>query len=50
MLSLLIDAFPLLMSTSMTSSSLLSETMRGYAEWFMKLPNGHSPSVAFHGW
>jgi len=39
-LTLLIEAFALLTSTSTTSSSLLSEAMRGYDEWFMKLPNG----------
>jgi hypothetical protein len=36
----LIEAFALLPSTSMTSSSLLPEAVRGYDEWFMKLPNG----------
>jgi hypothetical protein len=36
----LADEVRLLTSASTTSSSLLSEAMRGYDEWFMKLPNG----------
>jgi hypothetical protein len=36
----LMDWFALSTSTVTTSSILLSEAMRGYDEWFMKLPNG----------
>ena len=39
-LTLSIEAFALLTSTSPTSSSLLSEAMHGYDGWFMKMPNG----------
>jgi hypothetical protein len=44
-LMLLIEAFALLTSTSTTSSSLLPDAMRGYDEWFMKLPNGEHAIV-----
>src|SRR5712692_9511932 len=44
-LALLIEAFALFTSTSTTSSSLLSVAMRGYDEWFMKLPNGEHAIV-----